>query len=276
MVSLAGGALHCFICLDTVAGNSRFIPKKHGANEMVKKLTRAEIKAGLDSFPIESLLSGGVGKKPALTTKQREFARAVAMGETKAKAYRSAYKADATPATMAAAPYRLAADARISAEIEAYKVALEAEKHRTPAQLKALLVQQLVQHSIDPDFPPAQRVQCLKLIGSLFDVGAFLERKEITTVQSSVDLRARLLTVLGDVSDATVKDDAADLLQEIQGAGLQKVDADTPTTTPPAQCDVYAPDDYTHTIPLKQSAQESDGGTPSKISQKDVVVDFDK
>jgi len=78
------------------------------------------------------------------------------------------------------------------------------------------------------------------------------------------------------VSDATVKDDAADLLQEIQGAGLQKVDADTPTTTPPAQCDVYAPDDYTHTIPLKQSAQESDGGTPSKISQKDVVVDFDK
>jgi hypothetical protein len=275
VVSLAGGALHCFICLDIVAANSRFIPKKHGAQKMVKKLTRAEIKQGLDSFPIESLLSGGVGKKPALTTKQREFARAVAMGETKAAAYRKAYKADATPATLAGEPYRVASNPRIAAEIEAYTLALEAEKHRTPAQLKALLVQQLVQHSIDPDFPPAQRVQCLKLIGSLFDVGAFLERKEITTVQSSNDLRARLLTVLGDVSDATIKDDAADLLQEIQGAGLQKVDAAQPTTTPPAQCDASPHAGTTHTIPLKQSAQESEG-TPSHFDKDDVVVDFDK
>jgi hypothetical protein len=243
---------------------------------MVKKLTRAEIKAGLDQFPIESLLSGGVGKQPALTTKQKNFARAVAMGETKAKAYRQAYKADATPATLAAAPYRLAADARISAEIEAYKVALEAEKHRTPAQLKALLVQQLVQHSIDPDFPPAQRVQCLKLIGTLFDVGAFMERKEITTVTSSQDIRARLLTVLGDVSDATIKDDAADLLQEISGAGLPKVDAAAPTTAPPAQSGTGWPDDYTHTVSDIQSTDKKDGGTPSHFSQDDEVMDFDK
>jgi hypothetical protein len=276
MWPVAAGALHCRNCLDTVAANSRFIPKKHGAQNMVKKLTRAEIKAGLDSFPIESLLSSGTNKKPALTTKQREFARAVAMGETKAAAYRKAYKADATPATLAGEPYRVASNPRIAAEIEAYTLALEAEKHRTPAQLKALLVQQLVQHSIDPDFPPAQRVQCLKLIGSLFDVGAFLERKEITTVQSSVDLRARLLTVLGDVQDVTAKDDTADLLQEIQGAGLQKVDAAQPTTAPPAQSGTGARDDYTHTIPHIQSNDKKDGGTPNNFRQDDEVVDFDK
>jgi hypothetical protein len=276
VVSLAGGALHCFICLDTVAANSRFIPKKHGANEMVKKLSRAEIKAGLDSFPIESLLSSGTNKKPQLTSKAKAFARAVALGETKASAYRNSYKQDATPSTMATAPYVLAADSRIQQEIEAYKLALEAEKHRTPAQLKALLVQQLVQHSIDPDFPPAQRVQCLKLIGSLFDVGAFLERKEITTVQSSNDLRARLLTVLGDVQDVTAKDDAADLLQEIQGAGMQKVDAAQPTTTPPPQDGACWPDDTTHTISLIGSSTKKDGGTPSHSSQDDEVMDFDK
>ena len=243
---------------------------------MVKKLTRAEIKAGLDSFPIESLLSSGTNKKPALTTKQKEFARAVAMGETKAAAYRKAYKADATPATLAGEPYRVASNPRIAAEIEAYTLALEAEKHRTPAQLKALLVQQLVQHSIDPDFPPAQRVQCLKLIGTLFDVGAFLERKEITTVQSSIDLRARLLTVLGDVSDVTAKDDGADLLQEISGAGLPEVDSAAPTTAPPAQCDVLAPDDDTHTVSDKQSDDKKDGGTPHNFRQDEEIVDFDK
>jgi hypothetical protein len=249
---------------------------KHGAQHMVKKLSRAEIKAGLDQFPIESLLSSGTNKKPALTTKQKEFARAVAMGETKAAAYRKAYKADATPATLAGEPYRVASNPRIAAEIEAYTLALEAEKHRTPTQLKALLVQQLVQHSIDPDFPPAQRVQCLKLIGSLFDVGAFNEQKTTHVVHHSKDLRERLLTVLGDVSDATIKDDAADLLQEIQGAGLQKVDADTPTTTPPPQEGACWPDDTTHTVSLIGSSTKKDGGTPSKISQDDVVVDFDK
>jgi hypothetical protein len=116
----------------------------------------------------------------------------------------------------------------------------------------------------------------LKLIGSLFDVGAFLERKEITTVQSSNDLRARLLTVLGDVQDVTAKDDAADLLQEIQGAGLPKVDAATPTTTPPAQCDASPHADTTHTVSLIGSSTKKDGGTPSHFSQDDVVVDFDK
>jgi hypothetical protein len=240
-----------------------------------KKLTRAEIKAGLDQFPIESLLSSGVGKTPQLTTKQKNFAKAVALGSTKAEAYRQNYKKDATPATLAAAPYRLAADTRIQQEIEAYKVALEAEKHRTPAQLKALLVQQLVQHSIDTDFPPAQRVQCLRLLGQLFEVGAFVEHKSITTIHHSDDIRARLLTVLGDVSDATIKDDAADLLQEISGVGMQKVGAATPTAAPPAACDAAAADPRTHSVSDIQSS-ESNRGTPSYFGQDDEVMDFDK
>ena len=162
-------------------------------NTMPQKLTRAQIKAGLDQVPIEHLLSSGEGKRPKITSKQRAFAHAIALGETKAEAYRQSYKRNASKSTLATQPYVLARDSRITREVEAYQLALEAEKHRTPVQLKALLVQQLVQHSLDDDFPPAQRMKALQLIGQLFEVGAFLERKETTIVHKSSDIRTRLL-----------------------------------------------------------------------------------
>lgn len=242
------------------------------ANQQTQKLTRAQIKAGLDTIPMEVLLSSGEGKQPKLTTKQREFARAVAMGKTKAQAYRESYKANPAPSTMLTEPYAVARNPLVAREVEAYKLAIEAEKHRTPAQLKALLVQQLVQHSLDDEFPPASRVQCLKLLGSLFEVGAFVERKEITTVNRSHDIRARLLSRLQAVTiDADiVADDALDLLAEIKGA-------QAPSASPasePQPIDDGAPSDPTgegaplsgqpragealHTIPLKQSHQKSE------------------
>jgi len=246
------------------------------AKQTIQKLTRDQVRQGLDQIPVDILLSAGPGKKPALTTKQREFARAVAMGKTKAAAYRESYKQDAAPATMAAAPYRLAADSRIKREIEAYTLALEAEKHRTPAQLKALLVQQLVQHSLDAEFPPAQRFQCLRLLGQLFEVGAFLERKEITTINRSGDIRARLLATLSQVTDISPIDSdqaAQQLLDEIHqsAAGSQGLAAATsevvpaaPTGGVPPPAAVPAPVCATHTIP--------DIGAPTKL---DEVSDFD-
>jgi hypothetical protein len=91
--------------------------------------------------------------------------------------------------------------------------------------LKALLVQQLVQHSLDADFPPAQRVQCLKLLGSLFEVQAFTEHKTVETVKSSHDIRARLIETLTDVTDVET-DDVAQLLAEIR----QTMDGDIDST----------------------------------------------
>jgi hypothetical protein len=246
------------------------MPATNQASKTAKpaKLTREQIRAGLDQVPIESLLSSGKGKTPQLTHKQREFARAVAMGKTKAQAYRETYKVDATPATLAGEPYRLASDPRIATEIEAYQLAIEAEKHRTPAQLKALLVQQLVQHSLDAEFPPAQRVQCLRLLGSLFEVGAFVERKEITTVNKSEDIRARLLSVLGshavDVEAkpaASVDDSAASLLAELQATPSESSQpAPHPEGGPPFG--PVAEGLYTHTIP--------------DIQSKEIPDDFDK
>jgi len=99
---------------------------------MPQKLTRAQIKEGLDQIPMETLLSSGKGKTPKLTSKQKAFARAVALGETKAQAYRQAYKQDATQHTLNTQPYVLARDLRIAKEIEAYQLALEVRNTETP------------------------------------------------------------------------------------------------------------------------------------------------
>lgn len=249
------------------------------ARQQTQKLTRAQIREGLDTIPIESLLSSGQGKQPKLTTKQRDFAKAVAMGKTKAQAYRDAYKVDATPSTILSAPYELARNPQVAREVEAYKIAIEAEKHRTPLQLKALLVQQLVQHSLDDEFPPASRVQCLKLLGSLFEVGAFVERKEITTVNRSADIRTRLLSRLQTITvDADiVADDALDLLTEIRTAKTAVVDdgsSGTPTEGAPPLSGLPGPADPPHTIPLKRSQVER--SPPTTLTELEIVDDFDK
>ena len=197
------------------------------------------------------------------------------MGKTKAQAYRESYKANPAPSTILTEPYAVAANPIVAREITAYKLAIEAEKHRTPAQLKALLVQQLVQHSLDDEFPPASRVQCLKLLGSLFEVGAFVEHKQTTIINRSDDIRARLLSRLQAVTvDADiVADDALDLLAEIKSGQAPSAPSSAPASDTQA-VDEPAPSDPTggapplsgqprageslHTIPLKQSSPEID------------------
>jgi hypothetical protein len=241
---------------------------------MPQKLTRAQIKAGLDQVPIETLLSSGEGKTPKLTSKAKAFAHAVALGNTKAAAYRQTYNPRPAKSTIVTAPYKLAGDARIQREIEAYKLALEAEKHRTPAQLKALLVQQLVQHSLDEDFPPAQRMKALNLIGQLFEVGAFLERKESVIIHKSSDIRTRLLERLQSRSHIEPASDALELLEEIRGTGTSEAAGAAPTGGAPAQCDPVASGALSHTVSLIQTPTKKEGVPPSEIT--DVISDFDK
>lgn len=240
-------------------------------NTMPQKLSRAQIKEGLDTIPIETLLSSGKGKTPKLTSKQKAFAHAVALGETKAEAYRKAYKQDATQNTLSTQPYVLARDARIAREVEAYQLALEAEKHRNPIQLKALLVQQLVQHSLDEGFPPAQRMKALQMIGNLFEVGAFLERKEVTTVSKSTDIRTRLLERLGTLTPVIV-DDPLTLMDEIKGNALAVLTPSAPTAPVPTHEAVRAPVCTPHTVPDNQSSNMGVGVSKNP----DEVFDFDK
>ena len=239
---------------------------------MVQKLTRAQIKEGLDSIPIETLLSSGQGKQPKITGKMKAFAHAVALGETKAQAYRQSYKPNASKRTLACKPYELMRDERVKREVEAYRLALDTEKHRNPIQLKALLVQQLVQHSLDEDFPPAQRMKALQMIGNLFEVGAFLERKEVTTIRKSTDIRTRLLERLN--TNTVRVDDGLTLMEEIRGDGVSDVPARAPTAPVPALEAVHAPVCTPHTVPDIQSPNKNEGVGVSK--NPDAVLDFDQ
>jgi hypothetical protein len=217
----------------------------------------------------------GEGKRPKLTSKQKAFAHAIALGESKAQAYRVSHKANASKRTINTEPYKLMRDPRIAREVEAYQLALEAEKHRTPVQLKALLVQQLVQHSLDEDFPPAQRMKALQLIGQLFEVGAFLERKESVIIHKSSDIRTRLLERLGKVTDVKAKqDEGLTLLQEIRGDGLVDVPVDAPTAGVGAPAGVAHGGAHIHTVPDIQTLEKKEGVPPTNSS--DTVVDFDK
>ena len=142
-------------------------------------------------MPLDSILGQGASK--GLTGKQRRFAREVAQGATKADAYRKAYKANPAPSSLRADPYRIAANPRVAAEIEALQLAEQAAALQTPAQLRALVIQTLVQTAIDPETKPAVRVQAAKVLGTVTEVAAFTERKEVRTISSSEDARARVM-----------------------------------------------------------------------------------
>jgi len=225
-----------------------------------KKLTRAQIRETLESTPIESIL----GTKQPLTSKQREYARKLAEGTmSKRQAYRETYNAHSEK-SLNCDPYRLAGDPRIVSEVNAYKLAIEAEKLRTPRELKALLIHQLVKHSIDEGFPPAQRMKALELIGKLYDVGAFMERKETTVTHvKSGDLKAQLLERIKAVVDVDAKParkGGQSLLAEIS-------EARDPTHAPPPATEREAGGDPTHTVPLTQSIENSNLDPAQQVAE---------
>lgn len=155
-------------------------------------LSRKQVKEALKTVPIDQIL----GVPGELTHKQREFAREVASGATKAEAYRRAYKKNASKHTLASKPYHLAADERIKAEIEAYRLASEAAAYRTPQQLRDLVIHSLTQVIIDPETNAAQRIQAAKVLGTVTEVAAFTERREVTVNRSSAEAKRLLVDKL--------------------------------------------------------------------------------
>ena len=110
---------------------------------------------------------------------------------------------------------------RIKREIEAYRLANEAAKYRTPQQLRDLVIHSLVQVVIDPDAKHAQRVQAAKVLGTVTEVAAFTERREVTHIKTAEDARAALMAKLHEVMKAGAVDVEAravdSLLAEIVG-----------------------------------------------------------
>jgi hypothetical protein len=174
------------------------------------RLSRDKLAQAVETMPLDSILGQGASK--GLTGKQRRFAREVAQGATKADAYRKAYKPTATRATLTGEPYRVASHPSVAAEIQALQLAEQAQALQTPAQLRALVIQTLVQTAIDPETKPAVRVQAAKVLGTVTEVAAFTERKEVRTISSSEDARAKVMAEIralmlgtGDAEDIEAK-----------------------------------------------------------------------
>jgi hypothetical protein len=170
--------------------NSRKIP----AAKRAPKLTRAAVAEGLQSVPIDVVLLGAASaKQTKLTHKQRAFAEGIALGKTKAQAYRDAYDSQGKPETQSRRGQELVADGRIQAQIDALTLANEARKYATPAALRSLVIERLTATAIDEDIKPAQRLRALELLGKVTEVAAFTERREIIKTDSAGDARAALL-----------------------------------------------------------------------------------
>jgi hypothetical protein len=251
-----------------------------------KPIGRKALREALETVPLEGLFSPAVSRE--LTGKQKRFALEVAKGATKADAYRRAYNAK-SPHTMTSKPYHLAADDRVKAEIEAIKRAISAQEYQTPAALRALVIQSLVGVITNPDSQPGQITAAAKVLGTVTEVAAFTERKEVRTITSSEDARAKIMAELKQLTSADVQDvtaidrDADSLLAELTAKPGESVTHRTPTP----QADDAESLAYTHTIPHEQSLPQSgshsdndidpenpDGKTPPPSTQETPPSSF--
>ena len=237
---------------------------------MVTKLSRKQLKEALETVPMTEILGNDVSR--GLTAKQKKFAQEVAKGKTKAAAYRSAYNVTSS-ASLTSNPYHLSNDSRVRAEIEAYQRAIEAAKYRTPAALRELVIQSLVEVVINPDAKESVRVAAAKVLGTVTEVAAFTERKEVRTVSSSEDAKQQVMQQIRELMKAQAQDatvieaDANSLLSELTGPPSEEMGQAEPHPSPTPQATEQESHPLMHTIPHNQSdSTPNSAATPSTDS----------
>lgn len=250
------------------------------------KLTRKQIKEGLEQFPIDTLL---MGQPKTLTKKQKDFAEGVAMGKPKAQAYREAYNSNAKPTTQANEAQRLVKNPHINNMIEAVKVSIEAQKYLFPAHLRSLAIQKLTEKALDDKVPPSVQVKALELIGKMTEVSLFTERKEIIKTDNTTEAKTKLLRTLAQAIATSrsistdKKRDAESLLAEITGETIdheptimptdseltENEEAETPPTPTPQNGD-FLQGEPMHSIPDNQSTDFNKRILNQKLSISDM------
>jgi len=196
----------------------------------MKRLTRKEIEQGLQAMPVETLLMGvSTAKQKRLTHKQVEFAKQVALGESKAGAYRKSHNSKGKPSTQSKNGQALAKNKAIQTQIDAFKVALEAQKYQTPAHLRALAIHRITEKALDPECPPAQQLKALELLGKITEVALFTERREVIKVSDPSEMREKLMASIRLAIENSQAIDiearsADDLLAELVGSNSKDDD----------------------------------------------------
>lgn len=251
---------------------------------MAKKITKRDIKEELDSIPMDKLLLGKARDR-TFTAKQKKFAKGVALGKTLSDSYREAYDTEGRPAIVNSDASKLASNPKIAQLIEAYSEAIEADKYRTPAQLRALVIHQLTKHAIDEDISTRDRLSALKMLGTVAEVGAFVERKESLVVHESGKIKAQLIeqlkTIVGKDLGGEVREVSSDLSggEELLAEISRGKQSETPNPEPhpegiPPNEGVTDEKDL-HTIPLNKSplSESSKNPLPEDVDFKEENID---
>jgi hypothetical protein len=246
------------------------------------KITKREIREGLEDIPIEQILLGSANQRE-LTHKQKTFAKQVALGKPKSEAYRHAYDTKAKPPSVASDAHRLANKPDISLMIEAYKRAFEAREYRNPERLRELVIHQLTEMALNPEVKDAQRIKSLELLGKVAEVGAFMDRKETKVIHESSKIKEKLLDQLKTIINIDAKeinsDDADELLREISGsrenlAAENESESSDPTTTRPPIFDHAEGGSPIHSTLHIQSAPKSMLQPTDSKEEKNEVETF--
>lgn len=214
------------------------------------KITKREIREGLEEIPIEQILLGTT-KTQQLTHKQKTFAKQVALGKNKTEAYRIAYDTKGKPLTQSVNAHKVANNDKVKLMIEAYSRAFEAREYRKPERLRELVIHQLTETALDPNVKDAQRIKCLELLGKVSEVGAFTERKETKVIHESSKIKEKLLDQLKTIINIDAKEidaeDADELLREISDSRNEsKAESQDPTHSPPPNIDPPEGDSAIH------------------------------
>lgn len=235
------------------------------------KLTRAQVKAGIEQTPIENILLGSLNSdKVRLTKKQKDFAKAVALGKPQAQAYRETYNSKGKPATQSNEGHKLMKNPTISAMVSAFELSNSAREYLIPAQIRTMAIQNLVSIAINDEEKTSNKLKALELIGKMSEVSLFAETKTHVHLHSSADIKTQLLEGLRQaftnsrgINDLA-KRKAESLLIELEDQSIDEgatpseneIPADPPTPDP--QKSTNAGSDCIHSIPLNKSASIAD------------------
>jgi len=233
------------------------------------KISKREIREGLENIPIEQLLLGSANSRE-LTHKQNTFAKQVALGKPKTEAYRIAYDTKGKKSTQAVNAHKVSNNDNVKNMIEAYSRAFEAREYQKPERLRELVIHQLTELALNPEVKDAQRIRSLELLGKVSEVGAFTERKETRVIHESSKIKERLLDQLKTIInvDASEIDDGDSLLRELSGNDPteSKPQDQDPTTTRPPKIDHAEHGTVIHSIPNTQSVS-SDASEPTESEE---------
>lgn len=260
-----------------------------------KPIGRKQAREALKTMPIENLL---LVSKNTLTKKQKEFAKAVALGETGAEAYRIAYDTKGKPHTVSNEATRLKANPAIAAQIEAIRLANEAATYASAESLRSLILHSLTQVLIDPETKAAQKIQAARVLGDVTEIGMFTARVEHRNVSSSDEIKSQIMDQLKGLmlkagsSDSITDVEAVDLLAELSekdnDQAVETVDSIDETIdsdnnlaivegysggTDPILKTGHPPD--THTIPHKIPAKNIDPDFGHSSPSKSTPLSFE-